>query len=45
MMNLEGGDYGDNLMVINDLIDMYINSKVAHMMFDSMVRKSRNVVT
>ncbi|KAF5469247.1 hypothetical protein F2P56_013335 [Juglans regia] len=48
ILNLEGGDSGDDLMVINGLIDMYgkcKSTKVARMMFDSMAPRSRNVVT
>ncbi|KAB1224894.1 hypothetical protein CJ030_MR1G008832 [Morella rubra] len=48
ILNLEGSDPGDDLMVINSLIDMYAkcqSSKVARMMFDLISPKCRNVVT
>lgn len=48
VLNLEGNDLGDDMMVINGLIDMYAkckNLKVAHAMFDSIEKKNRSVVT
>ncbi|KAH6758917.1 Tetratricopeptide repeat superfamily protein [Perilla frutescens var. frutescens] len=48
LLNLEGNDPGDDMMVINGLIDMYAkckNLKVAHAMLDSIEIKNRNVVT
>nr|AYM00584.1 pentatricopeptide repeat protein [Salvia miltiorrhiza] len=48
VLNLEGNDSGDDMMVINGLIDMYAkckNLKVAHAMFDSIEMKNRSVVT
>ncbi|XP_060672051.1 pentatricopeptide repeat-containing protein At5g16860 [Ziziphus jujuba] len=48
ILNLDGGDPGENLMVINGLIDMYAKCKgieVARKMFDLVALKERNVVT
>lgn len=48
IMNLEGGDLGDDLMIINGLIDMYAkcnSARVARMMFDLIAPKDRDVVT
>ncbi|KAJ7960699.1 Pentatricopeptide repeat-containing protein family [Quillaja saponaria] len=48
ILNLEGHDTGDDLMVINGLVDMYSkckSSKVARMLFDSISPKDRNVVS
>ncbi|KAL2504198.1 Pentatricopeptide repeat-containing protein [Abeliophyllum distichum] len=45
---LEGNDPGDEMMVINGLIDMYAKCKnftTARAMFDSIERKDRSVVT
>ncbi|XP_057479317.1 pentatricopeptide repeat-containing protein At5g16860 [Actinidia eriantha] len=47
-LNLDCSDPGDDLMVINGLIDMYSKCKsteVAHTMFDSILPRKRNVVT
>ncbi|KAK6160737.1 hypothetical protein DH2020_004118 [Rehmannia glutinosa] len=47
-LNLEGNDPGDEMMVINGLIDMYAkcqNFTTARAMFDSIERKDRSVVT
>lgn len=48
LMNLEGNDPGEDMMVINGLIDMYAKCKhlkLAHAMFDSIEVKNRSVVT
>ncbi|XP_057957996.1 pentatricopeptide repeat-containing protein At5g16860 [Malania oleifera] len=48
MLNLEGVDPGDDLMVNNGLIDMYAKckgAKIARLMFDSIASKNGNVVT
>lgn len=48
LMNLEGNDPGEDMMVINGLIDMYAKCKhlkLAHAMFDSIEMKNRSVVT
>ncbi|KAG6438110.1 hypothetical protein SASPL_103046 [Salvia splendens] len=48
VLNLEGNDSGDDMMVINGLIDMYAkckNLQVAHALFDSIEMKNRSVVT
>lgn len=48
MLNLDGGDTGENLMVINSIIDMYAKCKgfeVARKMFDLISVEDRNVVT
>ncbi|KAL3628255.1 hypothetical protein CASFOL_027301 [Castilleja foliolosa] len=47
-LNLETNDPGDEMMVINGLIDMYAKCKsftTARAMFDSIDRKDRSVVT
>ncbi|KAI3465397.1 hypothetical protein Pfo_022060 [Paulownia fortunei] len=47
-LNMEGNDPGDEMMVINGLIDMYAKCKnftTARAMFDSIERKDRSVVT
>ncbi|KAH0972482.1 hypothetical protein GBA52_024638 [Prunus armeniaca] len=48
ILNLDRNDPGNDMMVINGLIDMYTkckSPKVARMMFDSVAPKKRNVVT
>ncbi|XP_052182864.1 pentatricopeptide repeat-containing protein At5g16860 [Diospyros lotus] len=48
ILNFDGSDPGDDLMVINGLIDMYCkckSTKVACSVFDSIAPKNRNVVT
>ncbi|XAR55995.1 hypothetical protein NMG60_11036265 [Bertholletia excelsa] len=48
LLSLDGGDPGEDLMVINGLIDMYSkckNTRIARAMFDSIPLKERNVVT
>ncbi|KAL7160736.1 hypothetical protein ACSBR2_041404 [Camellia fascicularis] len=48
VLSLDGSDPGDNLMVINGLIDMYSkckSTKIARAIFDSIASKERNVVT
>lgn len=48
ILNLDGNDPGDNLMVINSLVDMYAKCQsvqVARTMFDSISPKDRGVVT
>uniref|UniRef100_A0A7N2LJP5 DYW domain-containing protein n=1 Tax=Quercus lobata TaxID=97700 RepID=A0A7N2LJP5_QUELO len=48
ILNVDGNDPGDDLMIINGLIDMYAKCKsvkVARMMFDSIATKEKNVVT
>ncbi|CAK7324859.1 unnamed protein product [Dovyalis caffra] len=48
MLNFEGSDLEDDLMVINALIDVYAKCKsidVAHAMFDSIAPKDRDVVS
>lgn len=48
VLNLDGNDLGDDMMVINGLIDMYAkckNLEVAHAMFDSIEVENRSVVT
>ncbi|KAL0360796.1 UNVERIFIED_CONTAM: Pentatricopeptide repeat-containing protein [Sesamum radiatum] len=47
-LDLEVNDRGDEMMVINGLIDMYAkckNFRIARTMFDSIERKHRSVVT
>ncbi|XP_011083805.1 pentatricopeptide repeat-containing protein At5g16860 [Sesamum indicum] len=47
-LDLEANDRGDEMMVINGLIDMYAkckNFRIARTMFDSIERKHRSVVT
>lgn len=47
-LNIVGNDPGDEMMVINGLIDMYAkckNFRTARAMFDSIERKDRSVVT
>lgn len=48
ILNLDGNDPGNDIMVINGLIDMYTkcrSAKVARMMFDSLAPETKNVVT
>lgn len=48
MLSVHGSDLGDDLMVINGLIDMYSkcnNTDMARVLFDSIAAKHRNVVT
>ena len=48
ILNVDGNDPGDDLMIINGLIDMYAKCKsvkVARMMFDTIATKEKNVVT
>ncbi|KAM5575100.1 pentatricopeptide repeat-containing protein [Rosa sericea] len=48
MLNLEGNDPGNDIMVINGLIDMYTkckSAKVAQTMFDCLLPDTKNVVT
>ncbi|KAK9278733.1 hypothetical protein L1049_028309 [Liquidambar formosana] len=48
ILNIDENDAGDELMVINGLIDMYSKckrAKIARTMFDAMAPKDRNVVT
>ncbi|KAM1378109.1 hypothetical protein ACFX13_040246 [Malus domestica] len=48
ILDLEGNDPGNDMMVINGLIDMYTkckSPKVARMMFDNIEPKTRNVAT
>ncbi|OVA18529.1 Pentatricopeptide repeat [Macleaya cordata] len=48
ILNREGGDHGEDLMVINALIDMYAkcrNAKDARALFESLTPRDRNVVT
>lgn len=48
VLYLDGNDVGDDMMVVNGLIDMYAkckNLEVAHAMFDSIEVKNRSVVT
>lgn len=48
VLYLGGNDLGDDMMVVNGLIDMYgkcKNLEVAHAMFDSIEGKNRSVVT
>lgn len=48
ILNLHKNDLGDDLMVINGLVDMYAkckSAKLAHKLFDSIDPTERNVVT
>lgn len=48
ILNLDGNDPGNDIMVINGLIDMYTkckSAKVGRMMFDSLAPETKNVVT